>query len=414
MGIILETLKLLMHLQKIEEKKQRAEQREQRRLERQAYERRMTEMQEELLRQQSQHAIFINPSDVGKKVEIKYDEIDKLIEEGLNKHLSKKQMILSIWSESELTQSEIEKYLDSKNILWDQHAIKSAHNLVSEHGYERKDLFNRLIDIDQFEPKDAIKAVNTIDWDNKLIKDINKYELFTFKSRQAFIDYVLDDLGYTSSSPRYELAVQTISKCWESEILRVSKEIMLENGYGKPRIKEELKESDLTVEDIQFVINNLEDMWLKSAVNAINTMLEEDVLSKKEIFDYLIEDFDESELNDAFNYLNIDFNEQALKYSIIMCEDKTMGPKYIYDSLLDECGFSKEEAEYAMNHLTMDWKQRAMDYSKEIVTDYLADETKEELWDDISFELEESFETDAIEYVKKHFDEIWQIHQQLQ
>lgn len=156
-----------------------------------------------------------------------------------------------------------------------------------------------------------------------------------------------------------------------------------------------LKEGGFCDNEISWALEHLSIDWSKKAEETAFYYLEDDDgFSRKQLKRMLmLEGFSDSIIQQVIELSKIDWCAQALKIINADVEwskrsELSTTPNELKKELIDDNGFSKEEAQYAVEHCCMDWQaevvKRAHELQRRIfsISDFTRDSLKKDLADD--------------------------------
>lgn len=143
----------------------------------------------------------------------------------------------------------------------------------------------------------------------------------------------------------------------------------------------------------------------ESAKNYVNLM----AFSKQELIDQLTseyaDDFSEEDAQWAVDHLDVDWKEEALESAQNYIDYMSFSQQGLYDQLTSEYGsrFTDEEAQYAIDNVDADWNEEALEAAKTYYEDMSM--SKEDVYDQLISEYGEQFTTDQAQYAIDHLDD---------
>lgn len=145
----------------------------------------------------------------------------------------------------------------------------------------------------------------------------------------------------------------------------------------------------------------------KSAVKKAESYAQIMHMSKQGIYDQLTSEYGEQFTKEAADYamehVDIDWNANALKKAEDYSSTMHMSKSGIYDQLISEHGeqFTKEEAQYAVDHLEADYKANALAKAKSYQD---MDMSPSAIYDQLISEYGEKFTKEEAQYAVDHLE----------
>lgn len=181
---------------------------------------------------------------------------------------------------------------------------------------------------------------------------------------------------------------------------------------SKVKLPEHLAIFDFTEEEIACIIANLTpDDFKTHALNQARWCLDEYLYSKAALYERLVtrDLFTKEEAEYALANLNADFKEIALQFATKITKQRCtyLSKHCLYEKLTGRYGyqFTKEEADYVLEHIGIDYKQQALAFAVHCAMGS-RHMTKEEIYYYLTSEEESSqFTKEEAEYAIEHLNE---------
>lgn len=131
-------------------------------------------------------------------------------------------------------------------------------------------------------------------------------------------------------------------------------------------------------------------------------------MSKQGIYDQLTseygEAFNQEDAQYAIDHLDVDYDAAALKSAKSYFETMNMSKQSIFDQLISEYGdqFTQEEAQYAIDHLDVDYKEAALKSAKSYYE--TMNMSKNKIYDQLTSEYGEKFTKEEAQYAIDHLE----------
>lgn len=284
--------------------------------------------------------------------EYAYEVAKKLLEEGN----SKKSLEEFMKERFQFTTIEINYAIESNKVNWKEQALKVYKKSIENGGvHSPKDSLTNLewryYSFSQEEIDYALKNY-TVDWKNEALKYVKEIytsqpiskksienELSNLEFVEADIKYAIDNCGFDWNSNAI-LKVRQVSKYYKENDSTFLSYIMNTNG------------SNFTHSEIDYAIKNYQANFLDFVLIIAKEITKENNISKQEIANKLEKmGFSSVEIEYAKENLKIDWKESALNKTKNILEEGT-SPIYIENNL-EELGFTKEEINYAIESIIL-------------------------------------------------------------
>ncbi len=147
----------------------------------------------------------------------------------------------------------------------------------------------------------------------------------------------------------------------------------------------------------------------KTALAAAQTYVNLMHMSKAQLYDQLTSEYGEAFSKDAAQYaiehVNANWKENALKSAETYSNMMHMSKAGIYNQLISEYGdrFTKEEAQYAIDNIKADWKANALESAKSYRK--LMNMSKAAIYDQLISEYGDQFTREEAQYAIDHIDD---------
>jgi len=273
-------------------------------------------------------------------------------------------------------QEEVDYAMD--NIVADQkkNALSYAEDLSNEvyRRYRSKMYIYDTLMQYGFTKKEADYAINNIevDWKSNALKKAEYYSKNNHMSKKDIYDTLISkkisDDKFTEEEAQY--AVNNIKANWKENALKIAEYYSKNCHKSKMNIYDILISENswkckFTEEEAQYAIDNIEANWKENALKTAEYYSNTEYKSKQYIYYFLIATnlwdgkFTKEEAQYAIDNIEVDWKEIALKKAEEYSNDCYMSKIAIYDSLIED-DFTEKEAQYAVDNIEADWKENAL------------------------------------------------------
>ncbi|BDR58221.1 hypothetical protein XA3_06620 [Xylocopilactobacillus apicola] len=297
------------------------------------------------------------------------------------------------------------KLNDHKKVT-DSKSVKKAMEEVEEQigydlGYSKKEIMKRLTRDKKFSSDVAEEAIkkSKINWNKQaLIKAEQLIEHGGISKRELYTNLKTASLyGFTESEAQY--AVDHLKVNWNKQALNAAKDSIRNGDDSKEYLRLKLRKySKFRNSEVQYAMDHLtsEDVnWNQQALKNAKNNLKYGPHSKTNLLEDLSSDskgFTKEEAQYAVdNLTDVNWGEQALREARSKLKYDTYSKQKLIEELSDEStGYTQEEAQYAVDHLSIDWSEMVVKAAKSYKSyGYDNDELREALVDRDKFTPEQ-------------------------
>ena len=260
------------------------------------------------------------------------------------------------------TDRDIEFALANLTIDWVAEAEEAAHDILSGREMSRQRLIDNIV-LRKFSTEQAISAVDRldVDWVAEAEKAARAFLNTKETTRQGLIDHLVVIRGF--STEQAISAIERLNIDWDVKEKEWLASIILKDVTSYTVSRQEMIELEIRdgyeESDILAVIDTLGIDWLAEASDRLALMLKDTPLTRLDCLDRLqrFYYFTKAEAEASVAQSGVDWMEQAAR-SMQHTVDRLAQS---YDDLVinfkNRC--SKEELEYALSHIVVDWNEEA-------------------------------------------------------